>query len=175
MRNIFNAKAQSRQDARVLSLGVVIARFTVWCPVTAKARPDEFPGFLAALRLCAFALILDCMATARGEGEMVAASSQKKTSWFMGSKREFIGRNLSLTFSLGEKEQPLNAFLKCLAGEAEGRRRFSKSGRGLPHSTTLRVCGGQRSFTDVAGWSCVRCLLRRQSLSQRDKLHHPPG
>jgi hypothetical protein len=46
MQNIFNAKAQSRQAARVLSLGVVIALFTVWCPATAMARPDDSPGLL---------------------------------------------------------------------------------------------------------------------------------
>ena len=35
--------------------------FIIRCLAAALAKPDESPFYLAALRLCVFALILDCM------------------------------------------------------------------------------------------------------------------
>ena len=82
----------------------------------------------------------------RERGNCFQCFCKKVASWFMGSMCKIFGGNIILTLYQWKREQPLKLYLKFESQRAEGFRGFVKSGRGLPHSRTLRE-NGDASFS----------------------------
>jgi hypothetical protein len=83
---------------------------------------------------------------------------------------------LILTFSLWEKEQPLDHCLKFACQRAEGRRRLAESGGTCVRPPaaalqTLRVGRNNRAVRTLKDCHTSRCPLRGQTRSQRDGVH----